>query len=118
MIFLSIIGLWTVHNSHRYFFWTQKNLIPGKGRGCARVTTLILFITNHIQSHGYALSSTALMPRFTTAGCRYNVRLTVSLTHGHSLPLQRHFSGEIFGYNSSIGLHQNANSLRDEIITY
>jgi hypothetical protein len=91
----------------RCFFWTQKNLIPGKGRGYTRVTTLILFITNHIQ---YKLGMLCHQQRLCPASLQQGADITFGsrfrLHTATNSPLQRHFSGEIFGYNSSIGLHQ------------
>ncbi|OMF13384.1 hypothetical protein BK131_15855 [Paenibacillus amylolyticus] len=73
-------------------FWTQKNPVPGKGRGYTRVTTLILFITNHIQaSLGMLCHQQRLCPAILpqgaviTYGLRFGLHTAITITASASL---------------------------------
>lgn len=73
-------------------FWTQKSPIPGKGRGYTRVTTLILFITNHIQaSLGMLCHQQRLCPAklpqgaVITYGLRFGLHTAITITASASL---------------------------------
>ena len=73
-------------------FWTQKSPVPGKGRGYTRVTTLILFITNHIQaSLGMLCHQQRLCPAkllqgaVITYGLRFGLHTAIIITASASL---------------------------------
>ncbi|MDR6718077.1 hypothetical protein J2X75_002590 [Paenibacillus sp. 2003] len=73
-------------------FWTQKSPVPGKGRGYTRVTTLILFITNHIQaSLGMLCHQQRLCPAILlqgaviTYGLRFGLHTAIKITASASL---------------------------------
>ncbi|SDC33394.1 hypothetical protein SAMN05428987_0853 [Paenibacillus sp. CF095] len=73
-------------------FWTQKSPVPGKGRGYTRVTTLILFITNHIQaSLGMLCHQQRLCPAkllqgaVITYGLRFGLHTAIKITASASL---------------------------------
>ncbi|OME98258.1 hypothetical protein BK124_13580 [Paenibacillus amylolyticus] len=73
-------------------FWTQKSPVPGKGRGYTRVTTLILFITNHIQANlGMLCHQQRLCPAkllqgaVITYGLRFGLHTAIIITASASL---------------------------------
>lgn len=76
----------------RPFFENKKSPIPGKGRGYTRVTTLILFITNHIQaSLGMLCHQQRLCPAILpqgaviTYGLRFGLHTAFKITASASL---------------------------------
>lgn len=74
------------------FFGHKKSPVPGKGRGYTRVTTLILFITNHIQaSLGMLCHQQRLCPAklpqgaVITYGLRFGLHTAITITASASL---------------------------------